>query len=240
LPDSPFNKPEPGGKILIGRSLEGGNMALKVLLADDHQMIRQGLRVLLEAEKDIVVVGEAENGRAAVRMVAELSPDVVVMDLRMPDLNGIDATRQALAVKRDVKIVGLSAESSNKMWAEMLRAGAMGYVVKDAAFEELVPAIRIVAEGKVYLSPAVAGAIVGDYVRHTTIAPTSAFTALSSREREVIQLIAEGNSTKQIATHLGVSVKTVETHRRNLMEKLGLDNIAALTKYAIREGVTSL
>jgi DNA-binding NarL/FixJ family response regulator len=215
-------------------------MSIRVLLADDHRMVREGLRSLLKHEADVAVVGEAEEGRTAVRMASELQPDVVVMDVSMPDLNGIDATRQVLAACPSTRVVALSAGSDHRAVAEMLRAGATGYVVKDAAFEELAVAIRTVVGGQVYLSPAVAGTVVDGYARGGAAGPKSVFEKLSGREREILQLMAEGRATKQIATDLRVSVKTVETHRRNLMEKLEIDSVAELTKYAIREGITSV
>jgi DNA-binding NarL/FixJ family response regulator len=203
-------------------------------------MIRQGLNSLLSAQSDMKVVGEAGDGREAVSFVRELRPDVVVMDLRMPELNGIEATRQILNVHPNVKVVCLSSHTDQRMTTEMLRAGAVGYVLKDAAFEELSDAIRVVMKGKVYLSPAVAGLVVGDLVRNHDAEPASPYSILSGREREVLQLIAEGKSTKEVAMHLSVSVKTAETHRRNVMEKLKIDSVADLTKFAVREGITSL
>ena len=202
-------------------------------------MIRQGIRALLNDQSGFEVIGEAENGREALKLVRELSPDVIVMDLHMPELNGVDATRQAVAAKPGVKVICLSANSDERMTAEMLQAGAAGYVLKESAFEELVGAIKTVMANKVYLSPSVARVMVGELVRNRGVQP-SVFSAVSAREREVLQLIAEGKSTKQVAFHLHVSVKTAESHRRNLMEKLKIDNIADLTKYALREGLISL
>jgi DNA-binding NarL/FixJ family response regulator len=215
-------------------------MSVKILLVDDHAMVRSGLKALLLSRPGHEVLGEAHNGRAAVKMVGELSPDVVVMDLRMPDLNGIDACRQIVAAKPDVKVVGLSGSSDERATVEMLRAGASGYVLKDSAFDELIAAIATVIKGKVYLSPAITGGIVENYIRGGHDGVATAFGTLSPREREVLQLIAEGKATKEVANKLDVSIKTAETHRRNLMAKLQVDSVAELTKYAIREGLTSV
>ena len=211
-----------------------------IVLVDDHGMVRSGLRALLEREPGFSVVGEAADGRAAVRLIQELSPDVVVMDLRMPGLNGIEAARQAIAAKPGVKVIALSGSSDEITTVEMLRAGATGYVLKDAAFEELVIAIRTVLKGSVYLSPPVASILVGDYVNGNVASRESVFSALSAREREVLQLIAEGKATKEVASTLDISLKTAETHRRNLMLKLRVDSVAELTKYAVRQGLTTL
>jgi DNA-binding NarL/FixJ family response regulator len=215
-------------------------MSIKILLVDDHEMVRSGLRALLRGTQDFTVVGEARDGRTAVRLAGDLAPDVVVMDLHMPDLNGIDAARQTIAAVPGVKVIGLSANPDERAAIEMLRAGASGYVLKDAAFEELVTAIHTVMENKVYFSPAVMGAIVKDYLGGGSDGRESVFGILSPREREVLQLITEGKATKEVAAVLQVSVKTAETHRRNIMEKLQVDSVAELTKYAIREGLTSL
>jgi DNA-binding NarL/FixJ family response regulator len=215
-------------------------MSTSVLLVDDHGMIRSGLRALLQAEPDLKVVGEANQGRTAVEMVHSLSPDVVVMDLRMPDMNGIEATRQLAAASPDAKVIGLSANGDRQSVVEMLRAGAKGYVLKESAFEELSQAIHMVMRNKIYLSPAITDLMVEGWLDRDGETLPSAFGALSAREREVLQLIAEGKATKEVAATLNVSVKTAETHRRNLMEKLRLDSVAELTKYAIREGITGL
>jgi DNA-binding NarL/FixJ family response regulator len=211
-----------------------------IVLADDHGMVRSGLRALLEREAGLSVIGEASDGRSAVRLIHELSPDVAVMDLHMPDLNGIEATRQVLAGTPSVKVIALSSNSDETTTIEMLRAGATGYVLKDAAFEELVTAIRTVLKGEVYLSPPVASLVVSDYIKGNSAEYSSAFSDLSAREREVLQLIAEGKATKEVANVLNVSLKTAETHRRNLMIKLNVDSVAELTKYAIRQGLTSI
>ena len=215
-------------------------MKLRILLADDHKIVRDGLRNLLEKDPDILVVGEAEDGREALQLARKLSPDVVVMDIAMPELNGIEATRQILAEVRKVKVVALSMHSDKRYVSEMLKAGAAGYLLKDCAFEELITAIRTIAKGKIYLSPGIAGVVLEDYIKQGSTTDSSVFSILSDREREVLQLMAEGRSTKDVAAHLNVSIKTVETHRTHIMTKLDIHSIAELTKYAIREGLTSL
>ncbi len=213
-------------------------MKIKVLLVDDHAMMRAGLRALLEADPTIEVVGEAEHGRSSVKMAAELLPHVVVMDLRMPDMNGIEATRQLVAVNENIKVIALSANTDRQSVIEMLRVGAKGYVLKESAFEELTNAIHTVLKDRVFLSPAITNVVVNNLVDSGK--EESPYGVLSGREREVLQLMAEGKATKEIAGLLQISVKTVETHRRNLMEKVHIDSVAELTKYAVREGLTSL
>jgi DNA-binding NarL/FixJ family response regulator len=213
-------------------------MSIAILLADDHQMIREGLRALLERQGDIKVVAEADNGRTAVEMARRHKPSVAVLDLAMPDLNGIDAARQIIAADARTRVIILSVHADRRFITESLRAGAAGYVLKDCAFEELAHAVRAAAANQTYLSPAVARTVVEDYVGRSPRQRSSAFVALTGRERQVLQLLAEGRSAKNIATALGVSIKTVETHRANIMKKLGKHSIAELTKYAIREGLT--
>jgi len=215
-------------------------MSIRILLADDHKIIREGLRALLDGESNMEVVAEAEDGRTAVQLTRKLSPDVVVMDISMPDLNGIEATRQILRDHPGAKVIALSMHSDRQFAARMLEAGASGYVVKDAAFEELATAIRTVVDGRVYLCSLVTGLVVEDYVRRLPETEPKVTSPLSPREREALQLLAEGKTTKEAARELHVSVKTVETHRRNIMEKLNLHSVAELTKYAIRAGLTSL
>jgi DNA-binding NarL/FixJ family response regulator len=215
-------------------------MSVRIILAEDHRITREGLVNLLQERPDMEVVGEAENGREAVRLAKELSPDLVIMDVTMPDLNGIDATRLITSGSNNIKVIALSMYSDKQFVQGMIQAGASGYLLKDCAFEELVSAIQAVIHGDTYLSPGIAGIVVQDYLTKLTTDRSSADTVLTNREREVLQLIAEGNSTKEIAARLTVSVKTVETHRRQIMEKLGIFSIAELTKYAIREGLTSL
>ena len=210
----------------------------RVLLADDHKILRQGLRTLLEREKDIQIVGEADNGRSSVKLTGELAPDVVIMDVAMPDLNGIDATRHITEAEPRTRVLALSMHSDGRYVKGMLQAGARGYILKDCAAEELTHAIRTVMAGQVYVSPGVTGAIVNDYVRQLSAADGPA--TLTRREREVLQLLAEGGSTANIAAGLHLSVKTIETHRKRIMDKLSLRSIAELTKYAIREGITTV
>jgi DNA-binding NarL/FixJ family response regulator len=215
-------------------------MPVRILIADDHALLRQGLRLLLERERDYQVVGEAADGHTAVRMAAELKPQVVLMDVRMPELNGVDATRQILSDQPDIKVIALSAQSDQRSTQEMLRAGASGYVVKGNPYDELAAAIKSVITGKVYLSPNVAATVVRGFIGADEMSRSTAYTTLSAREREVLQLTAEGKTAKEIAVAFNVSVKTIETHRRNIMDKIGVDSIAALTRYAIREGITVL
>lgn len=212
-------------------------MSIKILLADDHAILRDGLSRAFGAEPDIEVVGQAGDGHAAVKLVRELSPNVVVMDIGMPELNGIETTRIIRKDFPEVKVVGLSMHSNDKYIREMFRAGASGYLLKNCPFEELIEAVRTVADGKSYISPSIGDMMVQDFISKPE-EPISAFTLLSQREREVLQLIAEGKTTKQVALGLHISPKTVEAHRLNLMTKLGIDNIAQLTRYAIQEGLT--
>lgn len=214
-------------------------MKKRILLVDDHQIMREGLRALLQEQPAMTVVGEAENGRKAVQLARELSPDIVIMDVTMPDMNGVEATLQIRAALPAAKVIALSIHSDRRFVIQMFRAGATGYLLKDCAFEELARAIQRVVEGQAYLSPGIAGVVVEELLR-TAAHEGSGIPSLSSREREVLQLTAEGRSMKEIASALNVSVKTVETHRRQLMIKLGVNSVAELTKYAIREGLTPL
>ena len=215
-------------------------MTYRILLADDHKIVRDGLRSLLEREADIQVAAEAENGRRALQLARKLAPDIVIMDISMPDLNGIDATRQITSEQPGVKVIALSMHSQRQFVEGMLRAGVSGYLLKDTAFEELVKAVRIVLSGKKYLSPDITEIVFQEYLRPQA-EPNGLSTAeLTLREREVLQLLAEGRTTREIAEALHISVKTVESHRKNVMDKLDLHTVAELTKYAIREGLTSL
>ncbi len=216
-------------------------MTTRVLLADDHNMIRQGLRALIEKESGMSVIAEAEDGRRAVELAAELSPKVVVMDVGMPNMNGIEATRHIVTADDRIKVLALSMHSDKRFVKEMFAAGASGYLLKDSAFQELVLGIRTLAEGRTYLSPGVTDAVIKDFVnRRPEESEVSVYSLLTGRQREVLQLTAEGMSTRDIAEQLKVSVKTVETHRQKIMAKLEVHSIAELTKYAVREGLTSI
>jgi len=215
-------------------------MDAKVLLVDDHRIMREGLRSLIEKQPGMEVVAESDNGRTALRLTRKLKPNVIVMDINMPDMNGIDATRQIVAEFPGVKVIAFSMHSDRRFVVEMLKAGVSGYLLKDAAFEELANAIRTVMDNRNYLCPKIAKTVLEDYKKHLLATEPSAVVVLTAREREVLQLIAEGRTTKQIGDRLNVSVKTVETHRRNIMKKLDIYTIAELTKFAIRQGLTSI
>ena len=215
-------------------------MKIKVLLADDHVMMRGGLRMVLEQNPELSVIGEAEDGRETVRLVKKLAPDVVIMDIAMPDMNGIEATRQILADRPVIKVIALSMHSDRHFVSEMLKAGASAYLVKQCALDELFIAIKTVMKGQTYLSPCISGVVVEYILRNKLKTEATVFSTLTDREREVLQLMAEGRTSKEIATHLNLSIKTIETHRMNIMEKLNIHTVAELTKYAIREGLTSL
>jgi len=215
-------------------------MSIRVLLADDHKIFRDGLRTLIEKEAGMEVVAEAENGRKAVKLAEKLAPNVIIMDVSMQDLNGIEATRKIIAGTSNVKVIALSMHSDRRFVLGMLEAGASGYLLKDCAFAELASAIRLVAAGNTYLSPKIADVVVKGYLNKVSDTSLTTPTILTSREREILQLLAEGLSAKEIAAHLNLSIKTVETHRQNIMEKLEIHTIAELTKYAIREGLVAL
>lgn len=216
---------------------------MRILLVDDHKMMRDGLRAVLEREPDLHVVGEAADGHEAIEQAAALSPDAVVMDISMPGLNGIEATRRIVEGHPGMKVVGLSINVDRRYVHALFDAGAVGYLLKNAASEELIQALRVVARNQHYVSPAVAGTVVEGFVRRAASAQPVAQpspTELSSREREVLQLLAEGKTSKEVAQRLGVAVSTVETYRRGITSKLGLYSVAELTKYAIRHGLTSV
>lgn len=215
-------------------------MNVQILLADDHKLMREGLSALLTQQPDIEVVAQANNGREAVQLSERFSPDVVVMDVSMPDLNGIDATRQIIARRPATKVIALSMHSDRQFVAEMFRAGASGYLLKDSAFEQLASAIRAVAHDQTFIAPTISGFDLEDYTVTQTQDEPLMRPKLTDREREVLQLLAEGKGTKEIAADLFLSAKTVETHRQHLMDKLDMYTVAELTKFAIREGLTTL
>lgn len=215
---------------------------IKIVLADDHKILREGICSLVKGYPDMEVIGEAADGRTVLKLVKDLSPDIVIMDITMPDLNGIDATRRITAEHPNVKVIALSMHYDKQFVSEIFRAGASGYLLKDCAFDELEHAIRIVIENKTYINPQIASLVVESLVNQSSAVNTGtqSFSLLTQREKEVLQMIAEGNSTKQIASQLNVSAKTIESHRRQVMGKLNIRNVAELTKFAIREGITSI
>ncbi len=215
-------------------------MSIQILLVDDHSITREGLYALLGKKPNFTVIKQAENGRAAVKLARQHKPDVIVMDINMPDLNGIDATRQILAELPDVKIIALSMYSDRSYVKGMLQAGASGYLLKNCAFDELAKAIETIYNNQTYLSPRISEIVRKEFVKLMKSDDTSATELLTDREREVLQMIAEGYKTKEIADRIHVSIKTMEARRLQIMEKLNIDSVAGLTKFAIREGITSI
>jgi two-component system, NarL family, response regulator NreC len=215
-------------------------MTISVLIVDDHKLMRQGLVSMLEEDEQFHVVGEADSGRQAVAMARELKPDVIVLDIDMKDLNGIDAAKQILSTRPEIRILALTMHSDQQYITGMLDVGAMGFLPKDSAFEELTRAIQCVSRGDMYLSPSVTGIVLKDYKDRSEKRMRGQHSQLTGREREVLQLVAEGLSSKEIASHLDISLNTVIRHRQNIMETLGIRSIAGLTKYAIRQGLTPL
>lgn len=206
---------------------------IRILLADDHAVVRQGFKMILGAQPDMEIVGEAGNGREATELAEELKPDLVVMDVAMPELNGIEATRRLAASLPHTRVIALSMHKDSVYVREILRAGARGYLLKDSPAGDLVAAVRAVASGQSYLSPAVSNAVLDDYRRHVT----NPIDLLTTREREVLQMIAEGKTNKEIATVLNLSVYTVDAHRGRIMEKLNLHSINELVRFAVRNGL---
>lgn len=214
-------------------------MPIRILIADDQQLFRDGLKALIENENDMEVVAEAENGRQAIQLAQKKKTDVVIMDINMPDLNGIDATRAIVNELPDIKLIALSIHSTRKFVSQMLKAGASGYIVKHCAFKELATAIRTVFSGKPYLCSEILSTVVDGFVSKGPPEETSVFSELSAREREVMQLVAEGWTSENISSHLCISVKTVSSHRRHIMQKLNLKNQTDIVRYAIGEGLIS-
>ena len=212
---------------------------IKVLLADDHTIVRKGLRSLLEEEEGIEVIGEAEDGREAIKLVEKLHPDIVVMDIAMPGLNGLEATRQLRRLYPEIKILILSMYANEEYVFQTLQAGAQGYLVKKAAPLELMSAIKAVYQGNSFLSPSISRTVIDDYIRRADKISKgdNAFETLTARETEVLQLIAEGRKNREIAELLYISIKTVETHRAHIMDKLDIHSTAELTHYAISKGI---
>lgn len=216
-------------------------MKLKIILADDHTVTRAGIRSVLEANGNYQIVAEAENGRDAVCFVNEEEPDIAILDITMPDLNGIDAAVQILQSNPGVKIVILSMHSDKQYVERALKVGISGYLLKDCALDEILDALKAIEKGNCYLSPNITGIVFEHFQKSQASGkPPSSPISLSMRENEVLQLLTEGKTTKEIASIINVSIKTIEAHRKQIMDKLGLNSIAQLTKYAIREGLTSL
>jgi len=208
-----------------------------ILLVDDHPLMRVGVKSILDQRDDIHIVGEAGDGRTALKITEEEKPDIVIMDISMPNLNGIEATRQICKQHPDTRIIVLTVHSSKQFVQKMLKAGAYGYLLKDALYTELEQAIDAVTKDEVFLSSKVARTVVNDYISDKSPESNPEFKNLTTREREVLQGLAEGKSAKEIASELYVSPKTIETHRKNIMDKLNIRNLADLIKYAIREGI---
>ncbi|MBN1295763.1 response regulator transcription factor [bacterium] len=211
-----------------------------ILLADDHRIVREGLCALLEQKERLTVVANVSNGPDALEHALKLNPDIAILDITMPEMNGIEVSRRLQSERPSIHVIILSMHADREFVIESLRAGAKGYVLKDSAFRDLRLAIRTVQQGGIYLSPQITPVVVDAAIHSPDSAELSPFTLLSPREREVLQMIAEGIKTRDIALSLIVSEKTVETHRRNIMEKLDLRSVAELTKYAVRHGLTDI
>jgi DNA-binding NarL/FixJ family response regulator len=215
-------------------------MSIKILLADDHEIVRYGLRCVIEEQPDMEVVGDAVNGRTAINLTHQLKPDVVIMDISMPDMNGIEATRRIRKEIPDTKVIVLSMHHKRQFVIDMLKSGVSGYILKTKVHDDLIRAIKAAVADEVYLSSKITGIVAHDIASNLPTSDKSAYAILTPREREVLQLISEGKSTKESALHLNVSIKTIESTRRQIMQKLDIHNVADLTKYAVNEGITSL
>lgn len=213
---------------------------MKILLVDDHKLFRDGLRGLLGGRPGLEIAGEAGDGESAVNFVREHRPDLVLMDISMPGLNGLEATREILAIRPQTKIVVLSMHADRRYVIESLKAGATGYFLKNSSARDLEEGLRSVARGEIRICPSISTAVIREFLSLSSEVEDSAFSVLSDRERQVLQLLAEGLATKEVAARLHVSVKTAESHRARIMAKLDIHSIAELTKYAVREGLTSL
>jgi len=215
-------------------------MGTGILYVDDHEVFHECVRHMFSLRTDMSILAIASNGQSAVRLAEELNPDVVVMDVRLPGLNGIEATRKIVETYPKMRVIGLSGYTDRQTVLAMMKAGASGYVVKEAAFGELIQAIEVVVAGKMYLSPGITSVMIEELIAPSPPDEPAAESILSAREQEVLRLVTEGLSSKEIADRLCVSPKTIETHRARIMKKLGLKNFAELVKYAVREGLTSL
>jgi DNA-binding NarL/FixJ family response regulator len=215
-------------------------MTVRILIADDHKILREGLKSLLEKQPEFAVVAEAQDGLSAISAAKKHKPDIAILDIGMPDLNGIEVTRRIRSEIAETRVIALSMHADRRFVMGILEAGANGYLLKDSAFAELITAVTAVAKGKMYLSPSIAETVVKNSLEKLDRKDEGSSVLLSGREREVLQMIAEGKSTKEIALKLFVSTKTVETHRKQIMDKLNIRTVAGLTKYAIKEGLTSL
>jgi len=215
-------------------------MSIKIIVVDEHKILREGLSSLINKQPNMKTIGEATDGREAIEIVNKLSPDLVLMDVTMPNLNGIEATRKIKSKKPNIEIIALSLHSDRRYVLGMIEAGVSGYLLKECAFDELVQAINTVMDGKKYLSPEISDILIEEYTTKNSNDKSTIYSKLTPREREVLQQIAEGKSTKEIAKNFSISIKTVETHRQHIKKKLKATSIAKLTKIAIREGLTSL
>lgn len=213
---------------------------MRILIADDHGIVREGLKTLLDKQSNIEVVGEGEDGQMAVQLAEQLQPDIVIIDMSMPNLNGIEATRLILQHSPNTRVIILSMHSDKHIVKDALEAGASAYVLKTYLFDEMLRALEVVAEGGRYLSPRITDVVVDDYVGKTPGSDSAVTSKLTGRERQIVQFVAEGKTVKEISLLLHISPKTADTNRRQIMNKLGISSVAELTKYAIREGLTSL
>jgi DNA-binding NarL/FixJ family response regulator len=220
--------------------LAEGDIAVRILIADDHGIVRDGLKSLLVGQPGMEVVGEAENGQQAIQMARQYTPDAIVMDMSMPNLNGIEAARQILQHSPGTGVIILSMHSDKNIVKEALEAGVSAYVLKSYLFDEMLRALETVAAGGRYLSPRITDVVIDDYVGEAAECESAGAIRLTGRERQIVQLLAEGKTVKDVACTLHISPKTADTNRRQIMNKLGISSVAELTKYAIREGLTSL